>query len=297
MCRIKIFFGLLLIGVAFPLQANQYQARMDQSDWSVSSHLLSCHMSQDIPGFGRAYFEQPAGEGLQFYLASQQHAMSEGKASLRSVAPVWNPAIEARYFGLIDVQLGPRPIQLKSELALQLLNELYNGRTPRFLRRAIDANSNDEPETVEVGLSAVNFRRSFVIYQQCLEQLMPVGLETLSRSKLQFLPNQSELNEASLAWLKTLVEFIQRDDQLESVFIDGYTDNSHSARYNRALSKKRAEAVQDFFVQRGVNADLILLRFHGERFPIASNAKPEGRQKNRRVTIRLQRQLPTFAQR
>ena len=100
-----------------------------------------------------------------------------------------------------------------------------------------------------------------------------------------------------MAWLTTLVEFIKHDDQLESVFIDGYTDNTHSAQYNRTLSKRRAEAVQDFFLQQGVRADLILLRFHGERFPIASNENSQGREQNRRVTIRLQRQSPRFVQR
>ena len=126
---------------------------------------------------------------------------------------------------------------------------------------------------------------------------MPVSLSELSLSSLHFLPNESALNEASLAWLTTLVEFIKRDDQLESVFIDGYTDNTHSARYNRVLSKKRAEAVQNFFLQQGVSADLILLRFHGEQFPIASNVNPRGREQNRRVTIQLQRQPTRFAQR
>ena len=289
MQRFKMFYWLILGLVVNPIQANQYQATMDQSLWLVSSHLLSCHISQEIPGFGHAYFKQPAGESLQFYLDSHQHAMSQGKASLRSLAPIWNPTIEGREFGLIDVHSGSTPIQLGAELASQLLNELYAGRAPQFLRRATGTHSAAEPETFEVRLSAVNFRNSFASYQQCLEQLMPVSLTELSLSRLYFLSDEWALDKTSLSWLATLVEFIKRDDQLESVFIDGYTDNSHSARYNRVLSKRRAEAVQDFFLNQGVSADLILLRFHGERFPIASNENPQGREQNRRVTIRLQR--------
>ena len=60
--------------------------------------------------------------------------MSQGKASLRSLAPIWNPTIEGREFGLIDVHSGSTPIQLGAELASQLLNELYAGRAPQFLR-------------------------------------------------------------------------------------------------------------------------------------------------------------------
>ena len=296
MQRLNMFLGFFFL-LNNALQASSYQANMDQSQWSVSNHILSCQMSQEIPSFGHAFFNQPAGEPLQFYLTSHQHVMSEGKASLRSLAPIWNPNRQALDLGLIEVQLGPRPIQIEADLAVALLHELHAGRSPQFLRRAVGTVIDGQTNAVEVSLSAVNFRDAYTRYQQCLGQLMPVSLVQLSRSKLNFLPNQSSLNEEAISWLATLVDFIKRDGQLESVFIDGYTDNSHSARYNRALSKDRAEAVQDYFLQQGVAADLILLRFHGERFPIASNEDAEGRQKNRRVTIRLQRQSLTLAHR
>ena len=52
MQRFKMFYWLILGLVVNPVQANQYQAGMDQSRWLVTSHLLSCHMIQEIPGFG-----------------------------------------------------------------------------------------------------------------------------------------------------------------------------------------------------------------------------------------------------
>ena len=66
MQRFKMFYWLILGLVVNPIQANQYQAAMDQSLWLVSSHLLSCHISQEIPGFGHAYFKQPAGDRYSF---------------------------------------------------------------------------------------------------------------------------------------------------------------------------------------------------------------------------------------
>ena len=52
MQRFKMFYWLILGFVVNTVQANQYQAAMDQSRWLVTSHLLSCRMIQEIPGSG-----------------------------------------------------------------------------------------------------------------------------------------------------------------------------------------------------------------------------------------------------
>src|SRR5690606_41217362 len=56
---------------------------------------------------------------------------------------------------------------------------------------------------------------------------------------------------------------------------------------NRELSRQRVLAVQAYLVERGVDKDMISIRFHGERYPVANNNTREGREKNRRVTLRL----------
>ncbi len=67
--------------------------------------------------------------------------------------------------------------------------------------------------------------------------------------------------------------------------IEGHTDSTGSEQYNQMLSERRAMAVRDALVQRGVDPRRIQVIGFGESKPIATNQTEAGRQLNRRVTI------------
>ncbi len=72
------------------------------------------------------------------------------------------------------------------------------------------------------------------------------------------------------------------------IIIAGYTDNIGSESYNNKLSLKRAQAVSDYLVLRGISPARISVYGYGSQYPIASNNTEAGRSQNRRVTITLQ---------
>jgi outer membrane protein OmpA-like peptidoglycan-associated protein len=67
----------------------------------------------------------------------------------------------------------------------------------------------------------------------------------------------------------------------------GHTDSTGSDAYNQTLSEQRARSVGDYMVAQGIDRRRILTQGFGERYPIASNDTPAGRQQNRRVELRL----------
>ena len=69
--------------------------------------------------------------------------------------------------------------------------------------------------------------------------------------------------------------------------VEGHTDSVGSDSYNLDLSNRRAMAVKNLFVQRGVADARIEAVGYGETVPIASNDNEAGRQKNRRVEIKV----------
>lgn len=65
--------------------------------------------------------------------------------------------------------------------------------------------------------------------------------------------------------------------------IQGHTDNIGEIEYNQTLSEKRAEAVRESLIKRGVETNRLRSRGFGESKPLAPNDTEEGRAKNRRT--------------
>jgi outer membrane protein OmpA-like peptidoglycan-associated protein len=70
--------------------------------------------------------------------------------------------------------------------------------------------------------------------------------------------------------------------------VEGHTDSQGKESENIELGTKRAQAVRDYIVSRGVAADKISSTGIGQARPIADNKTAEGRAQNRRVEIIVQ---------
>jgi len=69
--------------------------------------------------------------------------------------------------------------------------------------------------------------------------------------------------------------------------IDGHTDSQGSSSLNKKLSEKRAAAVKDYLIGKGLSAVRLTSYGFGEDYPIDTNKTSAGRANNRRVEIRL----------
>ena len=69
------------------------------------------------------------------------------------------------------------------------------------------------------------------------------------------------------------------------VEIGGHTDSVGTDEYNQALSERRAYAVRDYLISKGVAADRLTAKGYGESKPVADNGTAEGRFQNRRVEM------------
>ena len=72
-----------------------------------------------------------------------------------------------------------------------------------------------------------------------------------------------------------------------NLMVEGHTDSTGDDAYNIALSARRADAVRDALVVRGIDEIRIRAVGLGENYPVATNDSMAGRQLNRRVEIVL----------
>lgn len=91
-----------------------------------------------------------------------------------------------------------------------------------------------------------------------------------------------EINQKSYAVLNEFAEFLKSNPTVK-VEIRGHTDNIGSAQTNITLSNRRAQAVYDYLLSKGVPKANISYKGYGPNMPIADNKTEAGRAKNRRT--------------
>lgn len=91
-----------------------------------------------------------------------------------------------------------------------------------------------------------------------------------------------EINQKSYAVLNEFAEFLKSNPTVK-VEIRGHTDNIGSAQTNITLSNRRAQAVYDYLLSKGVPKANVSYKGYGPNMPIADNKTEAGRAKNRRT--------------
>jgi outer membrane protein OmpA-like peptidoglycan-associated protein/tetratricopeptide (TPR) repeat protein len=99
-----------------------------------------------------------------------------------------------------------------------------------------------------------------------------------------FDPNQYEIKPESGTELNAVVQLMKENPGLH-IQINGHTDNSGKAADNKTLSENRAKAVTNYLISKGVAQGRLTSKGFGETQPVADNASPEGRAKNRRTEL------------
>ncbi|ARU55811.1 OmpA family protein [Oleiphilus messinensis] len=72
-----------------------------------------------------------------------------------------------------------------------------------------------------------------------------------------------------------------------AIQVSGHTDSTGSLSFNQTLSEQRAFSVKNYLSAQGISSGRIHAAGYGPRQPVASNNTPEGREKNRRVELKL----------
>ncbi len=107
------------------------------------------------------------------------------------------------------------------------------------------------------------------------------------RDNFKFLPIYFEYDLAEIKpeyhdFLIRLIRVVNGHSDLR-IKVTGHTDADGSDHYNLDLSKRRAEAIIQFFTTHGLSKDRLEIDFKGESAPVDNNSTPEGKQNNRRV--------------
>ncbi len=107
-------------------------------------------------------------------------------------------------------------------------------------------------------------------------------------ASLEFATGKDIIKKVSYPSLNELAVLMKEHAADWTLRLSGHTDNQGAPAKNMILSEKRSKAVKKYLVAKGVKADKILTEWFGQTVPIADNATEAGRQKNRRVEMKVE---------
>ncbi len=133
---------------------------------------------------------------------------------------------------------------------------------------------------------------SLTSYESRIDSSLEMHLDSLKVGESIILENiyfefdKYDLLPESFPVLDEMVNYLITKKNV-NIRISGHTDNIGTDEYNLVLSTKRAKAVIDYFIAKGIDNGRLQSIGLGSGFPIGSNESEEGREKNRRIEAKV----------
>ncbi len=280
-----------LFGLALPIVLGQLGRLVSSSGWSASSlmSLLGDQKSflRNIPsglsnilGFGvddyttterRAYVSEPASQGSSWWkwaiplllllalipLLGRWFSGREEQMQTHVAAPT----------DTVRVATSPItvPAPVRPELGAFIDRRLPNGVVIRIPTNGVES--------------------KLIAFIEDPNRL--VDKETwFSFDRLEFETDSAVLKPTSAEQLRNIHEILMGYPNV-NLKVGGYTDNVGADAYNMKLSQDRATNTMNEIVKHGVDQGRLAAEGYGKQHPVADNATEEGRQRNRRIDIRV----------
>ena len=265
-------------------ELRRFDTSIDNSKWSViEATPITCTMEHNIQGFGTAFFSSFASKSpnMSFKLNMLARPNQVTEVSLISRAPSWRAGVLDHH--LLDLQFQKyNDAEISSRVSWAMLSELESGMMPTFFY----SDWSSPKVKVAVGLSPANFKIAYEEFKDCLSGLLKYNLKDYSFLVLNY-TRMLEFSRESAVDLEKIKNYLAVDADLLKVEIDVYTDSYGGYEANRRVAVARRKQLVNFFVENGVDEDIIVAKQHIMDNYIDSNSTAFGRFKNRRAVVKI----------
>lgn len=251
--------------------------------WDLSGSSLRCSLQRELAGFGRIAFEREASASLHLKLAAVPE-MQRHSAHVVALTPAWHPQHPQEQPPVLARPGADAADSIRDPAASALREALLNGW---LLRIDVQTPSGHVRQAATV--TSAGFVPAERALRGCEGELIAHGFAELERTSLNFAAGSSAIDAAGRSLLARVQTYVRVDPLVRKVFVEGHSDGAGAEATRRNIAMARARAVAAHLVAAGVPADRIVERGHGSRFPVAADTTPQGRARNRRVTVRIER--------
>ncbi|EGQ7822505.1 OmpA family protein [Vibrio parahaemolyticus] len=279
----NVFFSLGLVNFNPALSGEVLTVPMDISSWSFSGNKFECNLVHSKVSMGKFYFRSEPNNKISFIADIRGEGKEWQGVTLISQNAPWGKELYRKIESSLTVTKPSRRFVFRKG-APSLMKAIAGGSWITLVLEGKDASA-----LSEVRIPTIQIQKALGEFNACRERLPKLSFSQARDIVLPFQFGQKTLNATQQQTLAALYSYLSVDDRVTKVLIDGHTDNVGPRLTNLSVSRLRAQQVADALIAHGVNPNIIEVRSHGDRYPVANNNTAAGQAKNRRVTLRLVR--------
>ncbi|TOA53825.1 flagellar protein MotY [Vibrio parahaemolyticus] len=279
----NVFFSLGLVNFNPALSGEVLTVPMDISSWSFSGNKFECNLVHSKVSMGKFYFRSEPNNKISFISDIRGEGKEWQGVTLISQNAPWGKELYRKIESSLTVTKPSRRFVFRKG-APSLMKAIAGGSWITLVLEGKDASA-----LSEVRIPTIQIQKALGEFNACRERLPKLSFSQARDIVLPFQFGQKTLNATQQQTLAALYSYLSVDDRVTKVLIDGHTDNVGPRLTNLSVSRLRAQQVADALIAHGVNPNIIEVRSHGDRYPVANNNTAAGQAKNRRVTLRLVR--------
>ncbi|WP_299730361.1 OmpA family protein [uncultured Endozoicomonas sp.] len=287
----KSRYAAVIIGAVIFLQISvfadapqtiYYPQVLEDHQWSMNKeHGFYCILSNPVAGLGDLQLIAEAGEVEQIAVAPDPFQSEHRQVSVAITSPPWS--VTPQHMPIANASI---PAGDSLSIDISMVNVLKAFHAGQQLQLVVDDNNGP---SVIVQVPALNIMPVLEQFYRCMDDLLLLNFEQAKHNTFYYPSGGKRLDDDQRQMLLHIAEYVVADHNVDRITIDSHTDSYGDELVNRELSKKRGQLLVSELQKIGVPAGKILMRFHGERYPVADNNTPDGRNRNRRVEIRITR--------
>ncbi|NOX50827.1 MAG: OmpA family protein [Gammaproteobacteria bacterium] len=256
-----------------------------ETDWQARQHSGFCELALTVAEYGEARFVSNATSPLSFEFQSRKDFFAATTLTVSKKTPEWHPQHPTEIEMGNGYHVVDGGIIVQQPLATAMLLALREG----FDITIGGSTKVRDPASLYLLMRAQGLRPGLDEYLKCAQSAVDVSWAHVSRTRVNYAVDTHALAAESEQALDGLIGYVKADAAIQTIFVDGHTDSTGDKRANHQLAKRRAQSVEQYLRSQGLIGQKIVVRYHGARYPIASNQSVDGKRRNRRTTVRLQR--------
>ena len=280
--RTVMLLAVVLMSTLTCAEANNFKT----GRWLLDNRPFVASFVFQAQGDKRIEFIQKAGSFLEFDFVSPVILTGTHTVKVFSVSSPLSGSSERILLG-VKKQLAVGDAHYRKNLVFGQESTLFYGQLLKGYWLEIEILDKFGLAQTLV-IPSVGFRQPAIEFNRFRNTLPPISWNDARAMTLRFASGQSELSADHKRQLNYLLQYVEYDQLVASLTIDGHSDSTGTRLSNLSLSGERAEKVKNYLLNQGLDKDkLTAVRKHGQRYPLAG--MPD--EMNRRVEIHLARDV------